>query len=111
MGRKYHEGKRTKDEICRLKATAENLFQKQIARNETERKNNNITIAVAIGVPFIMLMISVNFMWLLASGAILYVMHYFSGGYGSWLKPIKNFQPKQDTHEQRSENESLWNGM
>ena len=111
VGRKSHEGKRTKDEICRLKATADNLFQKQIARNETERKNKNITIAVAIGVPFIMLMISRNFMWLLASGAILYVMHYFSGGYGSWLKPIKNFQPKQETHEQRSENEFLWNGM
>ena len=74
MGRKSHEGKRTKDEICRLKATADNLFQKQIARNETERKNKNITIAVAIGVPFIMLMISRNFMWLLASGAILYLI-------------------------------------
>lgn len=111
VGRKSHEGKRTKDEICQLKATADNLFQKQIAHNETERKCKNIIIAIAIGVPFIMLMISRNFMWLLASGAILYVMHYFSGGYGSWLKPIKNFQPKQETHDQRSENESLWNGM
>ncbi len=111
VGKKSHNGKRTKDEICRLKATAHNLYQKQIARNETERKNNNITIAVAIGVPFIMLMISVNFMWLLASGAILYILHCSRNDFGSWLKPIKNFQPKQETHDQRSENESLWNGM
>ena len=111
MGRKYHEGKRTKDEICQIKDAAENLFQKQIARNGTERKNNDITIAVAIGVSFIMLMISVNFMWLLASGAILYILHCSRNDYGSWLKPIKSFQPKQETHDQRSENESLWNGM
>lgn len=31
-----------------LKVTADNSYQKQIARNETERKNKNIAIAVAI---------------------------------------------------------------
>ena len=89
--------------------------RKFISKANSQQRNRkqkiNITIAVAIGVPFIMLMISRDFMWLLASGAILYVMHYFSGGYGSWLKPIKNFQPKQETHDQRSENESLCNVM
>lgn len=111
MGRKFHEGKRTKDEICRLKATADNLFQKKIANNETERKCKNIIAAIAIGVPFIMLITYRDFTWLLVSGVILYILHCSRNDYGSWLKSIKIFKPKQVTHEQRSENESLWNGM
>lgn len=71
----------------------------------------DIIISAAVGVLPNMAMVSGTFIWFLVSGAIFYVMHYFRGGYGNWLKSIKNFQPKQETHDQRSENESLWNGM